>query len=105
MLPRIALLIAAGALLILALVGLCRGAVRLMNVIRTDGGALEPDPMFPQEEGQEIEYPAELRESGAAPELGEDPSLNWVYEELTPVERTAEELAREEQPGADGTAE
>ena len=94
-LPRLILLIAAVILAVVVLVALGRGLIALINVIRSDGGALEPDPMFPEEIRSEAEFPEELDDHGTPPQLGDDPSVNWVYEELNPVDKTAEELAAE----------
>ena len=94
-LPGIILLIAVVAVMILVVIGLGKGLLGLLNLLRSDGGEMEPDPMFP-EAREEIAPPAGLDETGAAPDLGEDPSQNWVYEELTPVDQTAAELAEQE---------
>lgn len=96
-LPGLILLGVAAVALLLLTIGLGRGLLGLLNLVKSDGGELEPDPMFAEETQEQIEAPAELGESGTAPDLGDDPSQNWVYEDLTPVEQTAAELALEAQ--------
>ena len=76
-------------------------AVQLLNgslkLLRT-GGPSERDPQFAEEPTRETR-PPELDENGQPLDLAEDPSLGWVYEEETPVDKTAEELSREAAAG------
>lgn len=90
--PRLIGLILAAALSVALLVVLGRGVLGLLNGAR---GASEPDPMFAEEAARETR-PPELDENGVPIDPNEDPSLNWTYEEQTPVDMTAEELSREE---------
>ena len=101
-LTRILLLIAVIAALALVVLALGRGLMHLIGLFHSDGGATEPDPMFAEEAAQ-VTRPPDLDEEGAPPQLGDDPSQNWVYEELTPVDKTADELAAEalDEPAAD----
>lgn len=69
-----------------------------LRLLRTDGGETTRDPQF-AEPAEQTTRPPELDESGRAPELGDDPSANWVYEAETPVDKTAEELSREAAAG------
>lgn len=83
--------------LVLAVYGIGRGALSLLNGM--DSGAGEPDPMFnqfPSELSRETRPPELTGEEGEAPSVAEDRSEDWVYPELSPVDRTAEELAREQ---------
>ena len=66
------------------------GSLRLLRT----GGPTEPDPQF-AEPAQSATRPPELDEQGNPADLGEDPSDRWVYENETPVDKTAEELSRE----------
>lgn len=70
------------------------GSLKLLNT----GGSGERDPQFAEEAVHETR-PPELDESGQAVDLSEDPSLGWVYENETPVDKTAEELSREAEAG------
>ena len=93
-LPRVLPLVAVIAVLALAVFALGRGLLGLLNAFGHDGGAMEPDPMF-AEEAVQVTRPPELDAEGEPPALSDDPSRNWVYEELTPVDKTAGELAAE----------
>ena len=93
-LPRVLPLVAVIAVLALAVFALGRGLLGLLNAFGHDGGAMEPDPMF-AEEAVQVTHPPELDAEGEPPALSDDPSRNWVYEELTPVDKTAGELAAE----------
>ena len=53
----------------------------------------EPDPQFAAEPEQ-VTRPPELTEEEWTERIAEDHSVTWI-EEQTPVDRTAEELARE----------
>ena len=79
-------------LLALAAVVLLRGVVGMAR-LSADGGSAEPDPMF-AEPAEIVTRPPDAGEGGApVVSSDEDPSENWVYETLTPVEQTAAELA------------
>ena len=91
---RVRLIAAAIALLILALTALAllRGLPGLARRTASTR-ASEPDPMF-AEPAERVTRPPEVSEEEAPVVSGdEDPSQNWVYETLTPVEQTAAELA------------
>ena len=89
----IAALLALAALVLIAFM-MVRGATGIAR-LSADGGESEPDPMF-AEPAERVTRPPELSGEGAPVISGdEDPSRNWVYETLTPVERTAAELANE----------
>ena len=70
------------------------GSLRLLSA----PGSGERDPQFAEEAARETR-PPEMDESGQAVDLSEDPSLGWVYENETPVDKTAEELSREAEAG------
>lgn len=91
---RVRLIAAAIALLILALVALAllRGLPGLARRTASTR-ASEPDPMF-AEPAEQVTRPPQPEETPVV-SSDEDPSQNWVYETLTPVEQTAEELAAE----------
>ena len=83
------------ALLLLLTVRLLPRALRLTRT----GGSGEPDPQF-AEPAQAVTRPPEADAGVLPPQLGDDPSARWEQGELTPVDKTADELARE--AGADG---
>lgn len=89
---RLAAALLALAVLLLAAYALLRGVTGAVRVAAA-GDAPEPDPMF-AEPAERATRPPEGEE---APVVSgdEDPSQNWVYETLTPVEQTAAELAGE----------
>ena len=58
------------------------------------GGAGVLDPQF-AEPAEAVTRPPELDASGQAPQLEDDPSLNWDQGEQVPVDMTADELVRE----------
>lgn len=84
-------LIAAVLAVILA-AQLLSGALKL---VRTDGGATEPDPQF-AEPAETVTRPPELMGEGEGGAPDDDPSAHWNLGEQTPVDKTAEELSREE---------
>jgi len=87
----IAVLILLVLLLVIAY-ALLRGVTGVVRVT-SNQGAGEPDPMF-AEPAERVTRPPEVSEEEAPVVSGdEDPSQNWVYETLTPVEQTAAELA------------
>lgn len=69
----------------------------MLNIMKNDGGETLPDPMF-AEKAEMVTRPPELDEEGVY--IHEDHSDEWIIENHTPVDKTAEELAREaETPG------
>lgn len=91
--PRIALLAVAlivAALLVVLIVRLVSGLAGGLS-----RGGDGPDPQFAQP-AEQVTRPPELDENGDPIGLEEDPSLGWVYEAETPVDKTAEQLSREE---------
>ena len=90
-----ALVALAAAILAVALMAqLLGGSLRLLRA----GGDTTRDPQF-AEPAQSATRPPELDEQGQPLDLAEDPSQNWVYEDQTPVDKTAEELSREAEAG------
>ena len=83
--------IAVAALALIA-AALLRGVMGLAK-LSVDDAPTDPDPMF-AEPAEVVTRPPDACE-GERPVVSsdEDPSENWVYETLTPVEQTAEELA------------
>ena len=73
-------------------------AVRLipgtLNLARS-GGSGAPDPQF-AEPAEAVTRPPELAGEGAPAQAEDDPSVHWEAAELTPVDKTAEQLGREE---------
>ena len=87
--------IAVVAVLLLWLaVRLFSGALRLVR----NGGGTAPDPQF-AEPVETVTRPPELINEGVWPPMAEDPSDNWDLGEQTPVDKTAEQLSREEKAG------
>lgn len=80
----------AAVLAVVLAVQLLNGSLRLLRT----GGPTERDPQF-AEPAQNATRPPELDENGQPVDLAEDPSLGWVYEDESPVDKTAEELSRE----------
>lgn len=91
------LLAAVAALLLLLFAAFCllRGVTRFTLSGATLGGS-EPDPMFAEPEVRVTRPPEDDGDGAPVVSADEDPSRDWVYETLTPVEQTAAELA--EQP-------
>jgi hypothetical protein len=80
------------AVLLLALViRLFSGALSLS---RTDGAGT-PDPQF-AEPAETVTRPPEMTGEDGRSAMPDDPSAGWIQTELTPVDKTAEELGREE---------
>ena len=76
--------LAAIVVLVLLAILVTRGLTTfLFNTLAFDDG--EPDPMFPSEVTRETRPPELIDEATAQP-MEEDPSLNWVYETLTPID-------------------
>ena len=86
--------LAAIVLMAALIVALGRMLMATLNVIHTDGGAVEPDPMFAREEPVATR-PPELDGTDGEIYLHTDNSANWQGDNQTPVDKTAEELARE----------
>ena len=83
------------ALLLLALIGMGRGFLLILNGAEDSG---ERDPMFAPEAELDSQFtrPPELTdESRQAEALPEDSSDTWIYGETAPVDKTAEALGRE----------
>ena len=85
--------LAAILLLALAISGVVCLVKATANIIATDGGETDIDPMF-AEEAEMATRPPELSEESGA--LFQDNSANWETVEETPVDMTAEELAQAE---------
>lgn len=88
-LKAILCLIAIAALVLLAL-GIGKLGVGVLRASRQETG--EPDPMFDEAPAQTAAAPT-VTDDGAR---FYDNSANWDVPEHTPVEQTAEELARED---------
>ena len=81
----------AAVLLLLLVIRLVSGA---LNLTRSKGTGT-PDPQF-AEPAETVTRPPEMKgEEGLSPAM-DDPSAGWEVVELTPVDKTAEELGREE---------
>lgn len=80
-------------LLALAISGVVRLVKATVGIIATDGGEADADPMFAQD-AELVTRPPELSEENGV--LFQDNSAKWNVGEETPVDMTAEELAREE---------
>jgi len=90
----VGLLIVGAAVVVLLLALVIRLFSGALNLSRADGAGT-PDPQF-AEPAEAVTRPPEMEgEDGTAP-MADDPSAGWVETELTPVDKTAEELGREE---------
>ena len=89
-----AVALVAAVLTVVLAVQLLGGSLKLLRT----GGPTERDPQFAEEPARETR-PPELDENGQPVDIAEDPSLGWVYEAQTPVDKTAEELSREAAAG------
>lgn len=78
------------ALLIMLLVKLISGALGMTR----PAGPAAPDPQF-AEPAQSVTRPPEMEGEGPLAESAENPSAGWDQGELTPVDKTADELGRE----------
>lgn len=88
----LAVALAIAAILLIAL------AVRLVSgafSVARKGGSGGTDPQF-AEPTETVTRPPELEGEGRSDETDGDPSARWEAVELTPVDKTAEELGREE---------
>lgn len=82
------------AVLLLAALALLRGVTGAARMAMRPG-ASEPDPMFAEPAERVTRPPDALEDEAPVVSGDDDPSRNWVYETLTPVEKTAAELAGE----------
>ena len=74
-------------------------AVRLVSgafSVARKGGSGGTDPQF-AEPAETVTRPPELEGEGRPDGTDADPSVQWEEVELTPVDKTAEELGREEE--------
>ena len=78
-------------LLLLLMLRLVTGA---LNLTRTSGSGA-PDPQF-AEPAETVTRPPEINGEDGVAQTVDDPSAAWAQVELTPVDKTAEELGREE---------
>lgn len=83
--------IVALAILAVVAVALLRGVLGAAR-LSTGVTSAEPDPMF-AEPAERVTRPPQDEDMPPVVSADEDPSRDWVYETLTPVERTAAELA------------
>lgn len=86
------------AILLAVCVSMGKLLITAVQVVLTDGGENEADPMF-AEEAEMITPPPELIEEGDY--VHEDVSDQWIMEYETPVDMTVDELAREAQMQAE----
>lgn len=91
--PRAVLVAALTIAAVLALVLIVRLITGMIGGLSRGGS--ERDPQFAPT-AEAVTRPPEPDEAAAPEALEEDPSLGWVYEAQSPVDKTAEELAREE---------
>ena len=93
---RVGLILAVLAVIALALVAalILRGVMGVAR-LSADGGSAEPDPMF-AEPAEEVTRPPEPDEGVGLSRSEADPSTQWVEENQTPVDKTAEELSLED---------
>ena len=84
--------IVALAVLAVVAVALLRGVLGAAR-LSTGVTSAEPDPMF-AEPAERVTRPPQDEEAPPVVSADEDPSRDWVYETLTPVEQTASELAQ-----------
>lgn len=86
--------VAAAMVAVLLLAMLIRLFSGALNLSRTDGAGT-PDPQF-AEPAETVTRPPEMAGEDGMAAMPDDPSAGWVQTELTPVDKTAEELGREE---------
>ena len=79
------------ALLLVLVLRLVSGALRLSGA----GGTGTHDPQF-AERAEAVTRPPEMEGADGMAPMSTDPSAGWEETELTPVDKTAEELGREE---------
>ena len=83
--------LALAAVLLAVVLRLLTGALGSLN---PKAGRGEPDPQF-AEPAQGVTRPPELAGEGPAPAGDDDPSSRWDEGVQTPVDMTAEDLARQ----------
>lgn len=81
------------ALLVLLAFSMVRLVTGVLNTSFGNAGS-EADPMF-AEPAVNVTRPPQLAEEQPGEALQGDPSDSWVYEEESPVDKTAAELAAE----------
>lgn len=81
------------AILLAVCIGMGKLLMAAIQLIATDGGEIEKDPMF-AEEAERVTLPPELTEKGDY--IHEDVSDQWIIEDETPVDKTADQLAQED---------
>ena len=87
-------LAAAAVVAVVLLILVIRMAMAALNLTRSDGsGAV--DPQF-AEPAEAVTRPPEMAGEGAPAPVADDPSAAWEQVELIPVDKTADELGREE---------
>lgn len=79
------------AVLALVAIGMGRG---VLAILTASGSGGEADPMFAPPP-ETVTRPPELLQDYGEAAGARDMSDTWVYENLTPVDKTAEELASE----------
>lgn len=79
------------ALLLVLVLRLFFGALSLSGA----GGSGTQDPQF-AEPAEAVTRPPEMEGEAGMVAMPEDPSAGWAETELTPVDKTAQELGREE---------
>jgi len=77
--------------LLVLVIRLVSGALSLSGA----GGAGTQDPQF-AEPAEVVTRPPEMEGEAGMAQMSLDPSSGWVETELTPVDKTAQELGREE---------
>lgn len=93
--PKIVVGLAAIVLLAVLLVFMAKFFLSALNLLHTDGGAVQHDPQF-AEPAETFAPPSELMEAPARPGPDDDPSSRWVEDVQTPVDKTADQLAAED---------
>ena len=79
---------------VVLLVLVIRMAVAALN-LTSPGGSGTADPQF-AEPAEIVTRPPEMAGEGSPSPMADDPSAAWEQGELTPVDKTADELGREE---------
>ena len=90
---RVAAIAVTAVVALVLIVLLFRGLFGLLGRTRSRG-AVESDPQFAAP-AETVTRPPELNESGGPVAVGDDPSALWDLGEMTPVDKTAEELGLE----------
>ena len=89
----VAVIVVVAALAILGIIFAARLLSGAIGFVRSGSGSGAPDPQF-AEPTETVTPPPELADEDGAP-VADDPSAGWDIGEQTPVDMTAEELARE----------